>query len=126
MQIRISKSDRRVELLRSKYVPEKKRSTQIMIASFNESDKQVPDGVLEILTPEEQTEVQEWFNKRIAEQQEATAKQKITNFTREINQVVESISRYSITNEQAQDIYKGMDGLAKYLRKVGFTRIKNG
>lgn len=125
MQIRISKSGKKVELLRSRYVRDKKRSGQTMIAAFNVTNKQVPDDILETLNLEEQKEVREWFNKRLADQQEAVAKQKITGFAGDISQVAESITRYGINHDQALDIYKGMDTLAKYLRKAGFTRIKN-
>ncbi len=61
MQIRISKSGKRIELLRSRYIPEKKRTTQDLVVSFDYSSEQVSEKVLDKLTANEKIEVEVSF-----------------------------------------------------------------
>ncbi|MEJ1401049.1 MAG: hypothetical protein RPU41_10085 [Candidatus Sedimenticola sp. (ex Thyasira tokunagai)] len=59
MQIKVKGS--RVQLLRSIYLPEKKRSTQKMVAGFPTGNTSIPAHAREHLTDEEAAQVEGWL-----------------------------------------------------------------
>jgi hypothetical protein len=72
MQIKIR--GRNVQLLRSEYLPGKKRSVQKSIGTFDASDclviTEVPQSILDELDEAELQELEEWFQKRADQRKE--------------------------------------------------------
>jgi len=124
MQIRIWK--KKVQLLRSSYAPEKKRSTQKIIATFDADRDSVPHDVLELLKPHEKTQLHDWMTDRKHREWLDRMSHTLKHLPQTLqiaSEAIESNER-GINRGRANDIYGAIDAFTKKLRKIGFPREK--
>lgn len=131
VQIKQSIGGRTIQVYRSVYVPEKKRSKQLLLLTFPAYCDQIPENVLKKVKPDrkltdnELKEVQAWLDKRKTDREESGLKYSVSDLPRAINLATEGLTKYGITNEQAQIVYNSIDRITKAIRKIGFTRPKS-
>ena len=125
MQIKVR--GHKLALIRSEYVPEKKRTVGRFVASFDKWASKIPEDVRAKLTDAEAQEVDAEICRRRAERDADIAKMELLNLPRTLNAVADQIEDgegNEPSDDHVQDIYAGIDRLQKVLRSRGFKRIK--
>tara|TARA_Y100000034_G_C6745671_1_gene331180 strand:+ start:44 stop:442 length:399 start_codon:yes stop_codon:yes gene_type:complete len=128
MQIR--ERNRRFVLLRSEYVPEKKRSIARHVGSFEMYHRKVPENLSEKLTEEEKKEVQSFLDKRANELAEASKRMALRNLPdrlKDATQAIEEMQENDFTLERPgyeRELVEALSELKKALRKKGIKLTK--
>jgi bifunctional DNA-binding transcriptional regulator/antitoxin component of YhaV-PrlF toxin-antitoxin module len=124
MQIRVR--GQRIEFLRSKYDPEKKRSTQKLIGAMPKYRVTVPEEILDKMAPKEQEEAIEY----VQEQQKALESLLIRSAASDAGETLETVANAlemhpdKVDQEKAAIIYAQIDRITKSLRRAGFLKSK--
>lgn len=115
---------KKIRLLRSKYLKDKKRCTQILVATFDRHLNRIPEDVLPKLSEEEQKTVQNWLDDRKAKREETDLKNFVSTLPSILDRAAKGVELYGADNKQVAAIYSSIDNLTKTLRKAGFKRPK--
>lgn len=126
MQIR--QRTNKLVLLRSEYIPEKKRTVARQVASFDAVLDRLPEEVAEKLTHEERKEVRAWLDKRTKEREVDRQKNSLSlliyslqNSTKAIEEGNDiQLSRPGFADELVEEL----NNLKRALRKKGIKLIK--
>lgn len=126
MQIR--QRTNKLVLLRSEYIPEKKRTVARQVASFDAVLDRLPEEVAEKLTHEERKEVRAWLDKRTKEREVDRQKNSLSlliyslqNSTKAIEEGNDiQLSRPGFADELVEEL----NNLKRALRKKGIKLTK--
>ena len=126
MQLR--EKGRRILILRSEYVPEKKRTIARTVGSISRGQTTVPEDVRSKLTENEAADVQEQLRQRSEKRSAETARLNVKWMGKDIERLAESVEddqgAEALDDKSAQAAYAAIDRLQKALRKRGYTRPK--
>jgi hypothetical protein len=126
MQLR--EKGRRILILRSEYVPEKKRTVARTVGSIPKGQTTLPDEVRSKLTENESADVLEQLRQRTEKQSADMARLNVRWMPREIERMAESVEHdqgaEALDEKTAHAAYAAIDRLQKALRKRGHTRPK--
>ncbi len=125
MQIRVR--GRRLEFLRSEYLPGKKRSTQKLLGSMDAYGYAtvIPQALREKMTEEEIAQVEAYFQKEREDREARSVRYALTSAGASLREMARAIEEQEvIAPEKAAEVYAGLDQVAKALRKKGFARAK--
>lgn len=121
MQIR--ENGGRVQLLRSVYMKEKKRTQGKLIGSVPADAHQLPAELIEMLSEDEHNEFAAWMEKRIEAKRAATMALEVESLPQILQSVASHVMRgASLTAGQAKGIWEGTALLRRQLTKAGYTK----
>lgn len=126
MQIR--KRTNKLVLLRSEYIPEKKRTVAKQVASFDYYLNEIPEDVKEKLSREEVKEVKEWLDERTKEDNANRQKRALSALITDLRMAVKSIEegndlQLSRPGFEAE-LIEELNNLKRALRKKGIKLTK--
>ena len=120
----------KLALIRSEYVPEKKRTVGRFVGSFDKWKDDIPDDVRPKLTDEEAEQVRDELCRRSKERDANSGKLALMLLPKTLDKVADQIEDgegnepAEPSDDHVQDIYSGIDRLQKVLRSRGFKRVK--
>lgn len=124
MQIR--EQGRQLQCIRTEYVPEKKRTYGRVVAKQNRYLSTITDEVRQLLTEEEVDELETYLSKREERESVARMKGALSTVNYYMSQAAIALSVDELKDDlgsgEVEAIYRGMEELAKALRKAGFKR----
>lgn len=123
MQIR--EKGRKIQLIRTEYRPEKKRTFPITVGTYDKFSFCAPAEITDLLTDEEKKQVKKWHADRIDSDCLATFKRNARLIQESISDANEGFTcddAVELTESNAKGIYEAMDELSKTMRKLGFSR----
>lgn len=121
MQIR--QSGRRIQFLRTYYVPDLKRSKQTLLGSVEVGATELPAALAAKLTQEEQAEFAVWVKKQEEAERSARMDQEIETLPQTLRDVAGHVLRGAqLTAAQAKGMWEGMAQLRRQLTKAGYTK----
>lgn len=124
MQIR--EKGQKVLCIRTAYVPEKKRTVGVTVASQRKGMSTVSDEVRQRLEKEEVEQLEKWLSKR----SEKTKADRLRFSLLVVNQYMKDAAEalnvdgldHGLSQEQAADIWTAHETLSKALRRNGFKK----
>ncbi len=126
MQIR--QRTNKLVLLRSEYIPEKKRTVARQVASFDAYLDKIPEEVAEKLSYEERKEVREWLENRTKKREADRQQNALTMLLHNLRRSVESIEEgHDIQLSRpgfADELVEELNNLKSALRKKGIKLTK--
>jgi hypothetical protein len=121
MQIR--RRGKKIEFLRSQYIPEKKASTQTMIGSQDYFIDYLESELKKKMEPIEFQQAEDFFKQRQRETAATSKKLAVRFVASEIRGAAKAIEDgQELSADQAVSIYQAMDDLAKRLKRAGFPK----
>lgn len=126
MQIRVweGKSKSRVQFLRSKYDPERKRNIASYIGSQPLSMETLSKDLAAQMTENEKFLAQLWLEQRNRDRQRQDRQDLLTEAPEVLGKLAEAVRKEYVTLKQAELIYRQMDQVAIELKKQGWTKRK--
>ncbi|NOQ16696.1 MAG: hypothetical protein GQ581_06515 [Methyloprofundus sp.] len=126
MQIR--KQGKKTQLIRTHYLPEKKRTIGKVFASFDNSLDVIPDDIRLKIDKEETEKLEKHLAERKEKETLEDLKFNLLNISDTINKAREALSVKELLDEfsleKANLLYKDIAALIKALRKAGFNKPK--
>ncbi|MEJ1358452.1 MAG: hypothetical protein RPU51_09835 [Candidatus Sedimenticola sp. (ex Thyasira tokunagai)] len=117
MQIKVKGS--RVQLLRSIYLPEKKRSTQKMVAGFPTGNTSIPAHVREHLTDEEAAQVEGWLTDQQDKEKAHSRSMAVNHAHYTVDRITEALEAGQVvSDEQVEKVRASIKSLQGALRKA--------
>lgn len=117
MQVKIKGS--RIQLLRSHYVKEKKRTTQKMVAGFSKDYNFLPDDVREKLSDEEAAQVDAWLADRKEQEEACNRSWAVDHAQYRLDGISEALEAgQAISAEQIEKVRASIKTLQGSLRKA--------
>lgn len=124
MQIR--EQGKKIQLIRTHYIKEKKRTEGKVFASFPRYEAKIPADIISQLEKEEVDKLDNYLSERKENNRVNSAKFSLSHAHNSISRVIESLSveeaKNNLSSDEARQIYEEMALLAKALRKAGFKR----
>lgn len=124
MQIR--EHGRQLLMIRTNYIPEKKRTVPVTVAKQDKWLSSVSDEVRQQLTKEEVEQLENWLSSRTEKQSVERLESSLSIVEGVVCRSAKALSVESLASglspEKAAAIYAGMDALAKALRKAGHKK----
>ncbi|WXG53345.1 MAG: hypothetical protein RNU03_01155 [Candidatus Sedimenticola sp. (ex Thyasira tokunagai)] len=119
MTIQIKVKGSRVQLLRSIYLPEKKRSTQKMIAGFPTGNTSIPAHVREHLTDEEAAQVEGWLTDQKDKEKAHSRAMAVNHAHYTVDRITEALEvGQVVSDEQVEKVRASIRSLQGALRKA--------
>ncbi len=116
---------KKVQCIRSSYDPVSKRSHQKVAATFDRLADQMPAVEVVNLTDGERQALAVWFNARQWVKAERLKQQRASIAGETLAELAESIRGGGcLSVEQAGTVWRGMDAIAKALRRAGHPKPK--
>lgn len=124
--MRIKEKGKRLQLLRTEYVPELKRGRDVMIGSLSKYDAHVPDDVKALLSEDELAKLETHLKERreaSAAVMQGFALDTLPSKLREAMEALKSPEHAaSVTPEHAASIWSALDDMRAAMRKAGLAR----
>lgn len=123
MQIR--EKGRKIQLIRTEYRPEKKRTFPITVGTYDKYRSAAPIEILDLLTDEEKEQVVKWHDDRKKNDCRETSLLTAGQINLSIMSAAAGFigdDAQELTESKAKAIYEAMDELTKTMRKLGFSR----
>lgn len=124
MQIR--EHGRQLLMIRTNYVPEKKRTVPVTVAKQDKWLSKVSDEVRQQLTKEEVEQLESWLSSRAEKESVERLESSLSVVEGIVCRAAEALSVESLasglSSDKAAAIYASMDALAKALRKAGHKK----
>lgn len=130
--MQIKEKGNRVQLIRTEYIPEKKRTVGRIIATFDRYEttfpvdicRQVEEKGFQQISDEERQQVEQWIvdnkEKRSVDSLSLGLSLAASNINRATQALAVDELADRVTPEQAQAIFSAVDALKKALRKRGY------
>lgn len=126
MQIR--EKGKKLLCIRTVYVPEKKRTVGVTVASQESYLSTVSEKVSQQLTKEEVDQLTEWLAKRAENDTVNRLKFSLSYVAPRMGEAAEALTvnglKEGLSEQQAAEIWQAHERLAKALRKAGFKKPK--
>lgn len=124
MQIR--EHGKQLLMIRTNYVPEKKRTVPVTVAKQDKWLSTISDKVRQQLEPEEVEQLENWLSNRTEKQSVDMLNTSLSAVDSIVRRAAESLSVDSISSglspEKADAIYAAIETLSKALRKAGHKK----
>jgi hypothetical protein len=121
MQIR--RRGKKIEFLRSQYVPEKKASTQAMVGSQDYFIDRLEPELRAKMEPLEVQQAEGFFKQRQQESAAMSRRLAVRGVASELRDATKAIEGgQELSTDQAVAIYRAMDDLAKQLKRSGYPK----
>lgn len=118
----------KVVCLRSEYMPDKKRTRAVQVASFDKWLSTAPDEVCQLLEPEEVDQLKEWLSERGRKRSVESLKLSLSNVHYSACRAVEALAvdeiAATMTADQGADLFDAITELRKSLKRAGFEPRK--
>lgn len=118
----------KVVCLRSEYVPDKKRTRAVQVASFDRWLSTAPNEVCQLLTPEEVDELKEWLSNRAEKQSVDILRSGLSSIRYSVCRATEALAvdeiAATMTAAQGADLFEAITELRKALKRAGFQPRK--
>lgn len=118
----------KVVCLRSEYMPDKKRTRAVQVASFDKWLSTAPDEVCQLLEPEEVDQLKEWLSERGRKRSVESLKFSLSNVRYSVCRAVEALAvdeiAATMTADQGADLFDAITELRKGLKRAGFEPRK--
>ena len=126
MQIR--EQGKKIQLIRTHYVKEKKRTEGKVFDSFDKYLSAIPEDIRRQLNNEEVEQLESYLSKRAEKLSVESSKYYLSATSENIRRAVNALSvdevAATLTLEKAAAIYAAMDELRKALKKAGYAKQK--
>lgn len=124
MQIR--EQGRKIQLIRTYYISEKKRTQGKVFGSFDRKLSEIPCDIYEKLTSEEVEQLEYYLSERERRQDIESLKDCLLHADENIGLAAKALSvdelAASLTLEKAESIFSAIDELKKELKRAGYKR----
>lgn len=129
--MQIKEKGNRVQLIRTEYLPEKKRTVGRIVATFDRYTSTFPDEIcrqvkekgFQQITDEERQQINKWIVDNKEKRDVDSLKHSLSYVASSIGRAAEALAvddlADRVTTEQAQAIFSAIDTLKKGLRKRG-------
>jgi len=126
MQIR--EQGKKIQLIRTHYIPEKKRTVGRVFATFDKSLNLIPEDISLKIGKEETEKLEKYLFDRKEKQTLEELKFNLLNISSTINKASKALTVKEVLDdfslEKANLVYEEMAALVKALRKAGFNKPK--
>jgi len=116
----IQKRGNRIEIVRTKYCPIKKRGVAKIIGAFPNWHSSAPQELIDQLDDKEKAKLEAWFKENADISRKYSLDNKLQPYSHKL--LCEAVGELEVSKNQARELFLMMDSVKKSLRKKGYTR----